>query len=53
MKEPRIVFYLQNKELYAITVRGSFPGEIASTKEQLAAEHGCSQEEIKTEIVVR
>ncbi len=53
MKEPWIVFYLQDKELCAITVRGSFPGEITATKEQLAAEHGCSKKEIHTEIIVR
>lgn len=51
IKEPWIVLYLQGKELYAVTVRGGFPGEIASTKEQLAAENHCSPEEIQIKIV--
>lgn len=37
----------------AITVHGTFPGEIDATKEQLAAENGCSPADIKTEIVTR
>lgn len=53
MREPWIVFYLQGKELCAITVHGTFPGEIEATKEQLAAENGCKPEEIKTDIAVR
>lgn len=53
MKEPWIVFYLHDKELCAISVRGSFPGEITATKEQLAAEHGCSSKEIKIKILDR
>lgn len=53
MKEPWIVFYFQGKEVCAITVHGTFPGEIYATKEQLAAENGCGPGEITTEIVNR
>lgn len=53
MREPWIVFYFQSKEVCAITVHGTFPGEIEATKEQLAFECGCKPEEIKTEIVTR
>lgn len=53
MKEPWIVFYCQGKEVSAITVHGTFPGEIDATKELLAGEYGCDPGEIKTEIAVR
>ncbi len=53
MKEPWIVFCLQGKELCAVTVRGSFPGEVTATKEQLAAENHCDQNEIQIKIVDR
>lgn len=53
MKEPWIVFYFQSKEVFAMTVHGTFPGEIEATKEQLAAENGGDPSEITVEIVTR
>lgn len=53
MKEPWIVFLYQGKEVCAITVHGTFPGEIDATKDLLAREYGYNREDIKTEIAVR
>lgn len=46
-----LVFMYENKELCAYTLRGTFDGEAASTKEMLAAENGIAPEQImvKTE----
>ena len=46
-KEPWVVFTYQGRELAAYTVRGTFPGEMEATKELLAAEHSCRQEDIQ------
>lgn len=53
MKEPWIVFYFQSKEVFAMTVHGTFPGEIEATKAQLAAENGCGPGDITIEIATR
>ena len=53
MKEPWIVFLYQGIEVWAITVHGTFPGEIDATKDLLAREYGRCREDIKTEIVNR
>ncbi len=50
MKENWIVFYHGERELSACTVRGSFPGEIAATKELLAHENGIPCESIQVEV---
>ena len=46
-KEPWTVFSYQGKELAAYTVRGTFPGEMKATRDQLAAENGCRPEDIQ------
>ena len=54
MAEPWIVFYyLDRKELAAITVRGSFAGEVQATKELLAQEHHVPVDDISIKIVQR
>lgn len=53
MKEPWIVFYLNGKELCAVTVRGSFAGEIAATKELLAYENSVSVDDIVWKVKTR
>ena len=47
MNEPRwITFSLDGKEIAAVTIKGSFPGEIQDTKELLACEKGVDPSEI-------
>ncbi len=53
MKENWIVFYHGERELSACTVRGSFPGEIAATKELLAHENGIPCESIRVAVESR
>lgn len=53
MKENWIVFYHGERELSACTVRGSFPGEIAATKELLAQEYNIPYESIWAEVEER
>ena len=53
MKENWIVFYHGERELSACTVRGSFPGEIAATKELLAHENGIPCESIQVKVEKR
>ena len=53
MKENWIVFYHGEQELSACTVRGSFPGEIAATKELLAHENCFRFESIQVIVVKR
>lgn len=53
MKGNWIVFYHGEQELSACTVRGSFPGEIAATKEQLAHENGIPCESIRVKVEKR
>ena len=48
MKEEYIVFYHNEKELAAYTVRGTFAGELDATKELLAYENGIAVQDIKT-----
>jgi hypothetical protein len=48
-----IVFYLEDRELCSITVRGSAEDEIKETKNLLAYENGCKPEDIRHEIVWR
>jgi hypothetical protein len=43
---PWIVFYHKKKELLAITLQGTFPGEIRQTIELLAWERGIPSQEI-------
>ena len=47
MKEKYLVFYYEQKELLAYTVRGSFSGELEATKELLAYENGISTDAIR------
>lgn len=47
------VFYSGDKELLAITVYGSFQGEIEDTKTLLAHEHKISPEDITVKIEKR
>lgn len=47
------VFYHGNKELCAYTVRGTFEGELESTKELLAYENGVHVNEISVAIEKR
>ena len=53
MRELWLIFKLEEKEIAAYTLRGTFPGEAAETKALLAAEYGCSVQDIKTEVVRR
>lgn len=46
--EKYLVFYLDNKELAAYTVRGTFPGEKEATIELLAIENNTAPERIRT-----
>ena len=48
MTEKYLVFYLDNKELAAYTVRGTFPGEKEATIELLASENNTVPEQIRT-----
>ena len=41
-----IAFMYDGKEIFAYTIKGTFPGEMQATKELLAAERGISPEEI-------
>ena len=47
------VFYYGDKELSAISVYGSFEGEIEDTKKLLAHEHKISPEDITVKIEKR
>ena len=47
MRERWLVFYNGKKELAAITLRGSFPGEVDATVDLLAGENGISKEAIR------
>ena len=47
------VFYSGDKELLAISVYGSFQGEIEDTKKLLAYEHKISPEDITVKIEKR
>lgn len=53
MKERWLVFYNGKKELAAITLRGSFPGEVDATVELLAGQHGIQKEAIRVACEVR
>lgn len=53
MKEWWITFSLMNTELCAYTVRGTFPGELAATKELIAGEQGVSPDLIEVKKVYR
>lgn len=46
MRERWLVFYNGKKELAAITLRGTFPGEVEATVDLLAGEHGIPKEAI-------
>jgi len=48
-----ILFTLRGREILAITVEGTFKGEIRATKELLAYERGCKPESITTRLEVR
>ena len=50
MRSPWCEFWHEGELLCAYTVEGTFPGEMKATKELLAAEHGCSPEEITVKI---
>jgi hypothetical protein len=41
-----IAFMYDGKEIFAYTIKGTFPEEMQATKELLAAERGISPEEI-------
>ena len=47
MKEEYLVFYHEQKELLAYTVRGTFAGELDATKGLLAYENGISEDAIR------
>lgn len=47
--EQWIVFYLGDKELGSVTLRGTFDGEISETKKLLAYENHCKPEDIRYE----
>lgn len=53
MREPWIVFYHGERELGAVTLRGSFPGEVQATKELLAGERGLRAEDIRVALETR
>ena len=40
-----IAFMYDGKEIFAYTIKGTFPGEMQAPKELLAAERGISPEE--------
>ena len=48
-----IVFNLKGREIQRISLEGTFPGEIAATKELLAYEQGCKPMDITTSLEVR
>lgn len=45
-----IAFMYDGKEIFAYTIKGTFPGELQATKELLAAERGISTEEITVKL---
>lgn len=47
MRERWLVFYNGKDELAAITLRGTFPGEVDATVELLSQEHGIPKEAIR------
>lgn len=47
MRERWLVFYSGKKELAAITLRGTFPGEVEATVDLLAGENGIPKEAIR------
>jgi len=47
MKEEYLVFYHEQKELAAYTIRGTFKGEMEATKDLLAYENGIEKESIR------
>lgn len=47
MKEEYLVFYYEEKELLAYTVRGTFAGELDATKDLLAYENSIEKEAIR------
>jgi hypothetical protein len=47
--EKYLVFYLNEKELAAYTLRGTFPGEREATIDLLAHENGVDPTAIRTE----
>lgn len=51
--ESWVVFYHEEKELVAITVRGLFPGEISATKELLAYENSIPEDAIHFKVEAR
>ena len=54
MAEPWIVFYyLDWMEMAAVTVRGSFAGEVQATKELLACEHHVPIDDISVRVEQR
>lgn len=53
MKEAWIVFYLDGEELFAITLRDTFGGEIDETRAQLAYENGVTADDIRWQIEMR
>ena len=53
MNEAWFVFYYGAQELFACTVRGSFPGELRDIISLLSAEKGISQDQIRIEVKMR